>query len=273
MFNVFYQAGILCGPVAGLALAAFSFRSTCAVAAAVFAALAIAQLLVLPTDGYIAKDGGRPILAQWRSVMCNRAFVLFAVAMIGFYVLTFQFYLALPLQAGILTDTRQSETALVTVMFVISAAITILGQVHLTRWLSRRFGAGRSLIAGMGLTAGAFLLPMMSPTETPTAIVALLGSAALLAIGTIAIYPFEMDIIVGLSGNRLVATHFGLYNTIVGVGILAGNLATGAIFGYAHQHHLPELLWGLLAVLGLACTVALAALHRTGLLNSASAQA
>ncbi|WP_425342091.1 hypothetical protein [Amycolatopsis coloradensis] len=35
----------------------------------------------------------------------------------------------------------------------------------------------------------------------------LLISAALLAPGTIVVFPFEMDTIVGLSGDKLVATH------------------------------------------------------------------
>ncbi len=47
-FNVFYQAGILLGPLAGMALLAFDFRVTAAAAAGVFAVLTVAQLLALP---------------------------------------------------------------------------------------------------------------------------------------------------------------------------------------------------------------------------------
>ncbi|MCH9729384.1 MAG: MFS transporter [Actinomycetia bacterium] len=270
MFNVFYQAGILCGPLVGLALMSFDFRTTCAVAAAVFAVLTVVQLTALPADHAGARTDTRPVLAQWRAVIGNRAFLLFSAAMIGSYVLTFQVYLALPLQAGLITGTPQSETLLVTAIFVVSGVIAIGGQVRLTRWLGIRLGSGRSLVAGMIIVASAFLPPMILPTTsaagTTPAVVAVLMSAALLAIGTIAIFPFEMNTVVSLAGNQLVATHYGLYNTIVGIGILAGNLATGAIFGYAHQHHIPQLLWGLLAGLGLACAAALLALQRAGLL-------
>ncbi|OOK70553.1 major Facilitator Superfamily protein [Mycobacterium kansasii] len=48
MFNIFYQAGILLGPLVGLALLALDFRMTVLGAAAVFAALTVAQLLALP---------------------------------------------------------------------------------------------------------------------------------------------------------------------------------------------------------------------------------
>jgi MFS family permease len=272
VFNVFYQAGILCGPLVGLALMGFDFRTTCAVAAAVFAVLTVVQLAVLPADRTGPRSETRSVLAQWRAVISNRAFLLFAAAMIGSYVLTFQVYLALPLQAGLITGTQQSETLLVAAIFVVSGVIAIGGQVRVTRWLGSRLGSGRSLVAGMSIVAAAFLPLMLLPTAstagTAPAVVALLTSAALLAIGTIAMFPFEMDTVVSLARDQLVATHYGLYNTIVGIGILAGNLATGAIFGYAHQHHMPQLLWGLLAGLGLACAAALLALHRTGLLDT-----
>ena len=73
--------------------------------------------------------------------------------------------------------------------------------------------------------------------------------------------------VVRLARNRLVATHYGLYNTIVGVGILAGNLLTGSIFGYTQQHGKPALLWVSLTGVGLVCAAALFALRRAGLLD------
>lgn len=271
VFNVFYQAGILCGPLVGLALMGFDFRTTCAVAAGVFAILTVVQLAALPSDRTEARDETRPVLAQWRAVISNRAFLLFSVAMIGSYVLTFQVYLALPLQAGLISDTQQSESLLVAAIFVVSGVIAIGGQVRLTTWLGIRLGSGRSLVAGMAIIAAAFVplavLPTTGTAGTTPAVIALLVSAALLAFGTIAIFPFEMNTVVGLARGGLVATHYGLYNTIVGIGILAGNLATGAVFGYAHEHDLPQLLWGLLAGIGLACAAALLALHRVGILD------
>ncbi|GAA1201156.1 hypothetical protein GCM10009578_047790 [Streptomyces rhizosphaericus] len=96
-------------------------------------------------------------------------------------------------------------------------------------------------------------------------------SALLLALGTMIAYPFEMDTIVRLSGNRLVATHYGLYNTICGVGITLGNLLTGAALDAARAAGMSALPWLALLALGLACAVALYGLHRTGRLAAVSA--
>ena len=158
-----------------------------------------------------------------------------------------------------------------TSIFVVSGLVAIAGQVRLTGWLSARFGPSRSLVFGMLVIAAAFVPLMLLPTAASAgqlaAIGALLLAAALLAVGTIATFPFEMDTVVRLARNRLVATHYGLYNTIVGVGILAGNLLTGSIFGYTQQHGKPALLWVSLTAIGLVCAAALFALRRAGLLD------
>lgn len=93
-------------------------------------------------------------------------------------------------------------------------------------------------------------------------------SAGLLAIGSAAVFPFEMDIVVSL-GGRLVATHYGLYNTIIGAGILVGNLATGAVMGAARQMGLGELAWAGLVLVGIVAAVALHRLDRTHRLQPA----
>ncbi len=75
-----------------------------------------------------------------------------------------------------------------------------------------------------------------------------------------------------LSGNRLVATHYGLYNTVSGLGITLGNLATGALWGFARRHHALWLTWLVLTATGLACAGAVAALARDGQLSSPAPQ-
>ena len=44
-----------------------------------------------------------------------------------------------------------------------------------------------------------------------------------------------MDTVVSLSCGRLVAIHYGFYSTIVGFGILLGNVITGSNMGAARN--------------------------------------
>lgn len=87
----------------------------------------------------------------------------------------------------------------------------------------------------------------------------------MLAIGSAAVFPFEMDTVLALSGGRLVGTHYGFYSTIVGIGILVGNVATGALVQIARDRDLPGLVWVVLVGIGVLCALAaLRALARNG---------
>lgn len=265
VFNVFYQAGTLAGPLVGLALLALDFRVTAAAAAVVFAALTVAQLFALPARRSAEPAVRTSVLEDWRTVVANRRFVAFAVAMVGSYVLSFQVYLALPLQAEYLAGARAQTVT--SALFVISGVVAVAGQLRITAWFRSRWGTGRGLVVGVSLLAVSFLplaiLPSGKPFGGALALGALLLAAAVLAVGTAAVFPFEMDTVVSLSGNRLVATHYGFYNTIVGIGILIGNLATGALLGAAHAVGADWAVWLGLVVIGAIAALALAALDRS----------
>ncbi|MDG4862012.1 MFS transporter [Streptomyces sp. T-3] len=249
VFNVFYQAGILLGPLVGLALTGVDFRLTCAVAAVVFAVLSVVQIAKLPVrKRAVDSDEGR---GQWRTVLGNKAFWLFSAAMTGSYVLSFQVYLALPLAAD--------STTVTTALFVVSGLVALLGQLRITDWCKKRWTREQCLVAGLGVMGLAFLAPVAGGGA-----VALLLCAAVLAAGTAVLYPFEMDTVVALSGGRWVATHYGLYNTVCGIGITAGNLGVGVLLDVAGG--VGAALWLTLAALGGGCALAVGALARSGLL-------
>lgn len=278
LFNVFYQAGILLGPLVGMVLTGIDFRVTCLVAAGIFAVLSIVQIQALPArraDDAKSLAGGRreKVLAQWRSIVANRPFLLFSLAMIGSYVMSFQVYLALPLEVRRLGGEGAFGTAAVALLFAVSGLTTILGQTKVTAWCKARMEPGLALAWGL-LVMGMGFVPLLLATASPVpeggvglwvlAAVPPALSALLLALGTMIAYPFEMDTIVRLSGDRLVATHYGLYNTICGVGITVGNLLTGAALDAARDAGVSALPWIVLLLLGLACAASLYALNRTG---------
>ncbi|GAA3093779.1 MFS transporter [Streptomyces rectiviolaceus] len=281
LFNVFYQAGILLGPLVGMLLTGVDFRVTCLVSAAIFGLLSVVQIRALPArrgdDPAGDGAGGREsVLAQWRGVIANRAFLLFSTAMIGSYVLSFQVYLALPLEVRRLGGGGEFGTVAVALLFAASGLTTILCQTRVTAWCKEHLEPGRALAWGL-LIMGAAFIPLLAATAVPVpddgigrwllAAVPPMLAALMLALGTMIAYPFEMDTIVRLSGDRLVATHYGLYNTICGIGITLGNLLTGAALDAARAAGMSALPWLALLGLGLACSASLYGLHRTGRLT------
>ncbi|MGW7090420.1 MFS transporter [Streptomyces sp. NPDC054871] len=285
LFNVFYQAGILLGPLVGMLLTGVDFRVTCLTSAAIFGLLSVVQIRALPArrgdgpagggDGDGAGERGS-VLAQWRGVIANRAFLLFSTAMIGSYVLSFQVYLALPLEVRRLGGDGEFGTVAVALLFAASGLTTILCQTRVTAWCKEHLESGRALAWGL-LIMGTAFIPLLAATAVPVpdegiglwllAAVPPMLAALMLALGTMIAYPFEMDTIVRLSGDRLVATHYGLYNTICGIGITLGNLLTGAALDAARAAGMSALPWLALLGLGLACSASLYGLHRTGRLT------
>jgi MFS family permease len=182
--------------------------------------------------------------------------------MLGSYVLSFQIYLALPLQ---LQRTLPHPTAATGALFAISALVTIGAQVRLTDWCRRRWPPGRCLTVGLAIMGAAYVPLALStgggPAVTLTAVAA---ASAMLALGSAMAYPFEMHTIVTLARGQRVATHYGLYHSIAGVGILAGNAGLGALIAHAG----PTLPWLVLLAVGAAATIAVYTLDRSGQLTA-----
>ncbi|MFI6558696.1 MFS transporter [Streptomyces sp. NPDC050534] len=263
-FNVFYQAGILIGPLVGLALLAWDFGVVCAVAAVIFGALAVLQaraLPVRPPAGRGTEPAWRAVAADWRAIAANRPFLLFAAAMSGSYLLAFQVYLALPLRARELFG---AQTGVVTgAVFAVSALAALSGQLKLTAWAKENLSGPRAIMYGLVAMGVAFTPLLPESYNAVVGVGALTLCAALLAWGGALLYPFEMDTVVRLSGDRLVATYYGAYNTASGIAISLGNLAVGALFD-SGVRWLP---WAVLAATGFLCAGMVARLHRAGYLT------
>ena len=258
LFNTFYQAGILVGPLIGLALTGVDFRLTAGVAAALFLGLTALQVRSLAPCG--PHEPASTFAAGWRTALSNRPFLLFSLVMVGSYVLSFQVYLALPLEI----HRVGGGTAGVAALFAASGLTAVLAQVRITAWCKRRLSPAGSIAAGLGLMAAAFALLVAVNGTVPT-----VAAGVLLTLGTLVAYPFEMDTVVALSGGQLVATHYGVYNTLAGIGITIGNLGAGALLDLGAAADARWLSWTPLAVLGIGCSAALLALARTGRLDTA----
>ncbi|SDM13476.1 Predicted arabinose efflux permease, MFS family [Nonomuraea maritima] len=270
VFNVFYQGGILVGPLVGLLLLNAGFSVVCLAAAAIFAVLTVLQGLWLPS-----RRGPRaehpPVLTDWRRAFGDRAFVAFAAAMIASSALSYQMYLALPLEVNRLGGGEAGVMAL----YALSALLGIAGQVRLTAWCSARWSRGQAISRGLALMGLAFVPPAATAhlaLPPGWSLAPLVACALLLTLGTLTAFPFEMATIADMAGNRLIGTYYGLYNLLSGLGILAGNLLAGALVDTARHAGTAAVPWIALAIAGLASAAAVKRLdHRGRLRHTAQA--
>ncbi|MEV4103427.1 MFS transporter [Nonomuraea sp. NPDC049649] len=259
VFNVFYQGGILLGPLVGIALLNAGFTAVCLCAAGIFAVLTVLQGLWLPSRRAPVAER-RPILSDWRRAFGDRAFISFAAAMIASYALSYQMYLALPLEVERVGGGESGVMAL----YALSALLGIAGQVRVTAWCAARWSRGRAISRGLALMGIAFLPPALAAGHLPPgwALLPLVACTLLLTLGTLAAFPFEMATIADMAGERLIGTYYGVYNLLSGVGILAGNLLAGALVDAGRATGAAGLPWALLAAAGLISAAAVSRLDR-----------
>ncbi|MFF0090110.1 MFS transporter [Streptomyces canus] len=256
LFNIFATAGALIGPLLGSALLLVDFRTSALTAAAVFAVLTVAQALVLPAHRPEPSKGS--VLGDWREVVGNRAFVAFALAMVGMFTLESQLYLLLPDGARQATGWGGAAG----LVFLVGTLANLALQLRITRALKSRGSRARWIATGLALMGLAFLPPLLvTGTRGPLAVVAVLLGTLLLYLGVMVASPFVMELIPGFGRSELTGTYFGIFYVVSGVAAAIGNTAVGWAMDTGDR--LP---WGCCALLGLASAGGVAWLHRRGML-------
>ncbi|MEQ4718616.1 MFS transporter [Nonomuraea sp. B19D2] len=216
LFNVFAQAGALCGPVVGGVLLLVDFRAAALTAAAIFAVLTVAQAFVLPARDVPASGGS--VLGDWRRCLTDRRFLAFTLALSGMFALQNQLYLVLPLAAEQATGTAGS----VALLFLVSTVASLLFQVRITKWLESATSRGRAMALGLAVMGAGFFAPALLPGIVPV-LVAVLA----LAFGVMMAQPFVYERIGQFGGESLTGTYFGMFYLVSGVVAAASTALVG----------------------------------------------
>ena len=279
LFQVCEGIGACLGPVLGVVLFQISFPVVCVMASVIFLVLTILQLCYLPPREGLETSPPRPMRSEWKEVLANRTFVVFAVGMVAYLTLYSQLYLTLPLEVRRLTG----DDAWTGILLTICALLSIIAQVHITAYLKAHWRPLQAIAVGLTVMGGAFLPLLAARTFLPihtlhgvfgdaTHVQAVLigainfspafASAMLLSLGTMVVQPFALSLIPSLGGNRLLGTYFGFYYLVQGSGTIVGNLVIGAALDTGTSLGLQGLPWLLLLGLGLASAASIAALDR-----------
>ncbi|WP_443056156.1 MFS transporter [Streptomyces sp. NBC_00239] len=259
LFNVFATTGALLGPLLGTLLLLVDFRAAAVTAAGVFAALTLAQLLVLPAREVPAPDTG--VLADWRETAGNRRFLAFSLAMVGMYGLENQLYLLLPRAA---TD-ASGWGGSVGLLFLTGTIANLLFQLRITRALKARGSRGRWIATGLGVMGLGFLPPMLvagTAAAHPLRLLPVLAGTLLLHLGVMVAQPFVMELIPAFGRATLTGTFYGLFYAASGVAAAAGSVAIGWSMDTAGHTGLTWLPYVCCLTLGLTSSAAVTYLNR-----------
>jgi MFS family permease len=254
LFNVFATTGALIGPLLGSVLLLVDFRTSALTAAGIFAVLTVAQALVLPARK--ADPSGSGVLGDWREVLGNRAFLAFALAMVGMFTLENQLYLLLPDGAREATGWDGAAG----IIFLVGTVANLTLQLRITRSLKARGSRGCWIAIGLTVMGLAFLPPAFLPGVVPV-----LAGALLLYVGVMVAQPFVMELIPGFGRPELTGTYFGIFYVVSGIAAALGNTAVGWAMDTGAQGA-AWLPWACCALFGLASALGVVRLHRLGAL-------
>ncbi|WP_210635031.1 MFS transporter [Streptomyces sp. GESEQ-13] len=274
LFNVFAAAGALVGPLLGSALLLVDFRTSALTAAAIFAVLTVAQVLVLPARTTGPRGGGS-VPADWREVLGNRPFLAFALAMVGMFTLESQLYLLLP--DGARQATGWDGAAGLVLLVGTLTHLTL--QLRVTRALKNRGQRGRWIVTGLGLTAAAFVPPALTAggsggpdgvVDGVLRVLPVLAGALLLSLGVMVAQPFVMELIPAYGRPGLTGTYFGVFYVVSGVAAAVGNTVVGWAMDTGGRAGAAWLPWVCCALFGLVSALGVAWLRRLGSLPAPS---
>lgn len=264
LFNVFATAGALIGPLLGSALLLVDFRTSALTAAGIFALLTVAQAMVLPAREVPPSKG--TVLGDWREVLGQRAFLAFALAMVGMFTLENQLYLLLP--AGARDATGWDGAA--GLVFVVGTLANLALQLRITTALKSRGDRGRWIAVGLGVMALSFIPPAvvagMSGGPVALRVLPVLAGTLLLYLGVMVAQPFVMDLIPRFGRPELTGTYFGIFYVVSGIAAAVGNAVVGWAMDTGERGGTDWLPWVCCAAFGLLSAAGVAWLRRLGAL-------
>lgn len=255
LFNVFATTGALIGPLLGSALLLVDFRTSALTAAGIFAVLTVAQALVLPARK--VEPTGSGVLGDWREVLGNRAFLAFALAMVGMFTLENQLYLLLPDGARQATGWDGAAG----IVFLVGTVANLALQLRITTALKARGDRARWIAVGLAVMGLAFL-----PAAFTAGAVPVLAGALLLYLGIMIASPFVMELIPRFGRPELTGTYFGIFYVVSGIAAALGNAAVGWSMDSGERGGHAWLPWVCCALFGLASAGGVAWLRRRGAL-------
>ncbi|WP_191601749.1 MFS transporter [Marinomonas algicola] len=248
--NLASEAGMLLGPVFGLALLSVSFAWIGVTSAVFFALLLVIQWYYLPdskranhkpsdekeSTSSAPKDSltllaYRSFWHQWLAMLKNSAFIRFACYASVYPLLFHQLYSAIPSEVRLVTD----NVSIITWVFVVSSILGVTLQMPMSRLVEKKLGTALGMGLGMGIMGSAYLWLSIETTWLPA--LPFLICAVFFSIGSMLVFPLLGAYIPTFSSVNELGRYYGLFACIGGVYAFLGNVVTSWLLSSTELEH------------------------------------
>lgn len=235
------------GALLGTMLLGVDFRWVALGGCAVFLLAALANHWLLPA--YRVATPGTSALAAMRTPLRDRPFLLLVLTLSGYYILTVQLMLLVPVTLNELSGTPRT----VAWMYAMDAVLALLLLYPLARLGERHLSLEARLLAGIGIMCCAVLAMAVARGLAP-----MFACIAVFYTGSLVAEPARESLVSRYAQPSARASYMGLSRFGLALGGLFGYTAGGWLLDWSRASRTPALPWLVLAAIGLLTLTVLA---------------
>ncbi|HDL6963536.1 TPA: multidrug efflux MFS transporter MdtH [Yersinia enterocolitica] len=240
------SAGAVIGALIGSWLLQYDFHFVCWTGAVIFILAAGWNVWLLPA--YRISTVRAPMKEGLMRVLRDRRFVTYVLTLTGYYMLSVQVMLMLP----IVVNEIAGSPAAVKWMYAIEAALSLTLLYPIARWSEKRFRLEQRLMFGL-LIMTLSLFPVGLITHLHT----LFMFICFFYMGSIIAEPARETLSASLADSRARGSYMGFSRLGLALGGALGYTGGGWMYDTGRTLEMPELPWFLLGVIGLITLVGL----------------
>ncbi|RBP85758.1 MFS transporter [Marinomonas rhizomae] len=231
--NLTSEAGMLLGPLLGLALLSLDFSLVGILSASLFSVLLIIQWRYLPeleSQQKTAKN--RPVFwQQWGSMLTHKAFMLFVLCSSVYHLLFHQLYIATPHEVRVVTQ----DVTIITWVFATSSITGVLMQMPVSRFVAKHLGTATGMGLGMTIMGASYLWLNLTISAVPA--LPFIICALFFSLGSMLVFPLLGAHVPTFCQAKELGSHYGLYSCIGGIYAFIGNISTGWLLSSTNLSH------------------------------------
>jgi hypothetical protein len=249
--NMASTAGMLLGPLAGLALLGIDFAVSGSVAAGLFLLMILVQWRFLPSKTLVSGEQPVTMLRQCLDMLQQGPFFRFALLASAFPLLFHPLYLAIPAYS----HAYGGGQAWVTRVFVITALVGVLLQMPVSALRQRWITEGEGMGLGLALMAASYALltePLASLLGPQWAVLLMAG---VFSIGSLFVLPLLSAHVPYYAKRSQMAAYYGFFAGVGGLVALVSNVLIGRLLPVDQVP--PQMLWWGLVAIGLSAAAGL----------------
>ncbi|AHM73662.2 multidrug efflux MFS transporter MdtH [Yersinia hibernica] len=240
------SAGAVIGALIGSWLLQYDFHFVCWTGAVIFILAAGWNIWLLPA--YRISTVRAPMKEGLMRVLRDRRFVTYVLTLTGYYMLSVQVMLMLP----IVVNEIAGSPAAVKWMYAIEAALSLTLLYPIARWSEKRFRLEQRLMFGL-LIMTLSLFPVGLITHLQT----LFMFICFFYMGSIIAEPARETLSASLADSRARGSYMGFSRLGLALGGALGYTGGGWMYDTGRTLAMPELPWFLLGIIGLITLVGL----------------